>query len=200
MREKYDLNINEDEIISLIQLGDEKAFRLFYDTYRPRVYQTALRYLKSKELAKEVVQDVFLKIWADREQLYEVKSVKAWVYILAKNNILNRLKRLALEWKANVYFAKNKEDEDLSMLDNIRDKEYHQLLSDAIQSLPKQQREVFVLARYEYLSYQQIGEKLDISPLTVKTHMSRAIGQIRLKMKRLGVEVPLIFFFLDYFF
>lgn len=191
--------MKETEILSRVQLGDEKVFKLLYDTYRPNVYQTALRYLKSSELAQEVVQDVFMKIWAEREQLDSVKSVKAWLYIMAKHNILNRLKRLALEWKATAYFAQAP-TQDMSTVDSLHDKEYTKVLSEVIESLPKQQREVFELARYDYLSYRDIGEKLDISPLTVKTHMSRALGAIRVKMKVLGIELPFFLIFPYIFF
>jgi len=103
-----------------------------------------------------------------------------------------------LEWKANAHFANNS-TADLSTVNNLHDKEYRQVLDEVVQSLPKQQREVFELARYQYLSYRDIGEKLDISPLTVKTHMSRAIKSIRLKMNGFGLELPLTLFLLHIF-
>jgi len=191
--------MQESEILSRIQGGDGKAFKQLYDRYRPNVYQTSLRYLKSSHLAEEVVQEVFMKIWLEKARLDNVNSIKAWIYIMTKNNILNRLKKLALEWKANAHFANNS-TADLSTVNNLHDKEYRQVLDEVVQSLPKQQREVFELARYQYLSYRDIGEKLDISPLTVKTHMSRAIKSIRLKMNGFGLELPLTLFLLHIFF
>lgn len=196
-REEY----KEEELI-LIQLrrGDEDAFIVLYNKYRPQVYHIALQYLKSTDFAKEIVQDIFLKIWIERESLRHISSLKAWIYKVSKNHILNRLKRIAIEDQAKDYFVKNYIDEDLATIQQLEHREYHKILQEAIQSLPAQQRRVFELARYENLTYEAIAQEMEISPLTVKTHMARALANLRTKMYTIGLEVPLILFLLEDFF
>lgn len=196
----YKDRYSENDIVLYLQQGDERAFKWLYDTFRPQVYHTALQYLKSNELAKEVVQDVFLKIWTERSQLGHVLSIKAWIYKLAKNHILNRLKRIAIENKAKDYFVSNFVEEDLTTVYHVEHHEYHNLLKEAIYALPDQQRRVFELARYEKLTYEAIAKELKISPMTVKTHMARALANLRAKMGKLGLEIPLILFFIEDFF
>ena len=93
-------NFEESRLISLLQEGSEYAFQLIYDKYRNRIYQTAINFLKSPIIAQDVVQDVFMKLWFERNNIDASKPVEAWLYTVAKNNILNKLRKIANEWKA----------------------------------------------------------------------------------------------------
>ena len=169
----------EAKLISLLSNDSEYAFQLMYDRYRNRIYQTAIRYLKSPMLAQETVQDVFLKLWLERKNLNPDTSIEAWLYTVAKNNLVNKLKRIAIEWKALHQIQLNSLKSDNSTSDKVEDSQYQQLLRKALQQLSPQQQMVFQLARNEYLTYIEIGERMGISPLTVKTHMARALNQIK---------------------
>jgi RNA polymerase sigma-70 factor (family 1) len=169
----------ETKLISLLAEDSEYAFQLLFDRYRNRIYQTAIRYLKSPVLAQEVVQDVFLKLWFERKNIRTDLSLEAWLFTIAKNNLLNRIKKLANEWKAlkNLGYLGEKSDDTTE--NKIQESQYNQLLQQALLTLSDQQRKVFLLSRTEQLTYNEIGEKLGISPLTVKTHISRALETIR---------------------
>jgi RNA polymerase sigma-70 factor (family 1) len=169
----------EARLIALLADDSEYAFQLLFDRHRNRIYQTAMRYLKSPVLAQEVVQDVFLKLWFERRNIRQDLPLEAWLFTIAKNNLLNRLKKIAIEWKA---MNKLKLPGHLSAgntEDKIQESQYNELLQQAVNSLTEQQRKVFLLARTQHLTYIQIGEELGISPLTVKTHMSRALESIK---------------------
>lgn len=189
----------EDKLISLLAEDSQYAFQLIYDRHRNRVYQTAIKYLKSPQLAQEVVQDVFLKLWFERRQLYRFSPLEAWIFTVARNNILNRLKRLAVEWKALNRLSVAETEAELSTAYKLEDAQYRELLQEVLNELPAQQRQVFDLARQEKMSYADIGQKLSLSPLTVKTHMARALQHIRRSLRRKGVEIPLLFLFLQNF-
>ncbi|MBS1654584.1 MAG: RNA polymerase sigma-70 factor, partial [Bacteroidetes bacterium] len=165
----------EYKLLSLLAEDSEYAFQLIYDRHRNRIYQTAIRYLKSPYLGQEVVQDVFLKLWFERKNLKTDKPVEAWLYTVAKNNILNRLKKIANEWKALDHLAHFTSNSTVPAFEKAESAEYSQLLNKAVSDLPDQQKKVFNLARKEKLTYIQIAEQLNISPLTVKTHMTRAL-------------------------
>ena len=169
----------EAKLISLLAKDSEYAFQLIYDRYRNRIYHTAIRYLKSPVLAQETVQDVFLKLWLERRNLNPKQPIEAWLYTVAKNNLLNRLKRIANEWKALHQLQLNSPKSDNTTGDKVEDSQYQQLLQQALLELPAQQQKIFYLARQEHLTYMEIGEKLGISPLTVKTHMARALNHIK---------------------
>ena len=88
--EKNQLNFEASRLISLLNEDSEYAFQLIYDKHRNRIYQTALKYLKSPIIAQDVVQDVFMKLWYERHNIEASKPVEAWLYSVAKNNILNK--------------------------------------------------------------------------------------------------------------
>ena len=173
----------EIKLISLLKEDSQYAFQLIYDHYRNKVYRLAMMYLKSPVLAQEAVQDVFLKLWFSRKDLHTHTSVEPWLLTVTKNHLLNRLKSIAHQW------VKVSDENVLEMLgennveDSIGFKEYKKHLSTAISNLSDKQKEVFLLAREEGLSYQQIAAKINTSPLTVKTHMSRALSSIKSYLK-----------------
>jgi RNA polymerase sigma-70 factor (family 1) len=179
----------EYKLLSLLAEDSEYAFQLIYDRHRNRIYQTAIRYLKSPYLGQEVVQDVFLKLWFERKNLKTDKPVEAWLYTVAKNNILNRLKKIANEWKALDHLAHFTSNSTVPAFEKSESAEYSQLLHKAISGLPDQQQKVFDLARKEKLTYIQIAEQLNISPLTVKTHMTRALQNIKTQFLKNGIEL-----------
>ncbi|MEO8568134.1 MAG: RNA polymerase sigma-70 factor [Ginsengibacter sp.] len=188
----YDQQIYEEShLISLLAEDSEYAFQLMYDRHRNRIYHVAIRYLKSPVLAQEVVQDVFLKLWIERKNIKTNQPLEGWLYTVAKHNLINRLKKIASEWKAlsNLKHLTNKFVHAAS--DKIEEAQYIELLQKAIKTLPQQQQTVFSLARNEHLTYIQIGEKMGISPLTVKKHMSRALLHIKTHFE--GIEG--LFFF-----
>lgn len=190
----------EAKLISLLAKDSEYAFQLMYDRYRNRIYHTAIRYLKSPLLAQETVQDVFLKLWLERKNLNADKPIEAWLYTVAKNNLLNRIKRITSEWKALNHLQLTSPKSDNSAGDRLEDSQYRQLLRQALLELPAQQQKVFYLARQEHLTYLEIGGRLGISPLTVKTHMARALSHIKIYLAAHGetffwfLAVPAIFF------
>lgn len=190
----------ENKLKSLLAEDSHYAFQLLYDRHRNRVYQTAVHYLKSPHLGQEVVQDVFMKLWFERHDLQRFSSLEAWIYTVARNNIMNRLKRLAVEWKALHHLGSQSVSSDQHTLQQLDDREYSRVLQEVILELPQQQRQVFELARQEKLTYAEIGERLRISPLTVKTHMARALQQIRIQLAGRGIEIPLLILFLKNFF
>jgi RNA polymerase sigma-70 factor (ECF subfamily) len=189
----------EFKLLSLLAEDSEYAFQLIYDRYRNRIYHIAIRYLKSPGMGQEVVQDVFLKLWFERKHLKPDRPIEAWLYTVAKNNILNRLKKVANEWKALDQMAHFTVTAVSLASEKIEHSEYRQVLIKAIESLPEKQQKVFHLARQEGLTYIQIGERLHISPLTVKTHMTRALHQIRSFLQNQGIEFPLSIFLLIFF-
>lgn len=98
---KYD-GLNDRELISLLQQGDEGALRPIYDTYIRQLHYFILRTAKSKQLAEDVVQDVFIKVWDNRMQIDREQPFKPYQYTIAKRHLLNLLKGFSMKlisWK-----------------------------------------------------------------------------------------------------
>jgi RNA polymerase sigma-70 factor (family 1) len=185
--EKYE----ESTLLALLAQDSEYAFQLVFDRHRNNIYKVAMLYVKSPVIAEEIVQDVFLKLWFQRKNITEIRSLQSWLFIIAKNLTINCLKKIAHEWTAREKWVKENELTEDTADFRVLNAEYEQLLHSAIGNLPSQQQQVYRLAKEQGLSYEVIGRQLSISPLTVKTHMARALASIRQFLQQHGV-VPAI--------
>jgi RNA polymerase sigma-70 factor (family 1) len=143
-------------------------------------------YVKSPVIAEEIVQDVFLKLWFQRKNLTEIRSLESWLFTITKNLTLNCLKKIGHEWTAREKWVKENDLSENNTDHKILNAENQQLLHQAIQQLSPQQQQVYKLAKEQGLSYEAIGKQLDISTGTVKTHMARALASIRLFLQQNG--------------
>ncbi|SEW54232.1 RNA polymerase sigma factor [Chitinophaga arvensicola] len=171
-------NYDENRMLELLAKGSEYAFTELFSRYRTKVYSVAFRFLRSQAAAEEVVQDVFLKCWLKREALTEVKNLDAYLKTVTRNLVLNRFRKLANEAAAQQELSRR----DIMVNDTdhlILDHQYQEIIQAALGQLPPQQREVYRLAKEEGLSHEAIAARMQISTVTVKSHMARALQSIR---------------------
>lgn len=170
---------DEDHFITQLNQGSNKAFQVFYERYHSKIFSLAMRYLKCRNEAEGVVQDVFMQLWINRETIEKGRPVEAWLCTVGKNNILNKIKKQANLGKVIEQLKISQVFSDNSMQDKFIYSEYEVKLNTTLKSLSNKQLVVYNMARHENLSYFEISQKLNLSPLTVKTHMSRALCHIR---------------------
>jgi RNA polymerase sigma-70 factor (family 1) len=176
----------ESTLLSLLAQNSEYAFQLVFDRYRNNIYKVAMMYVKSPVIAEEIVQDVFLKLWFQRKPLTEIRSLESWFFTLTKNLTLNCMKKIAHEWTAREKWITQNNLSENNADDKILNAEYQQLFQQAIAHLSPQQQQVYKMAKEQGLSYDDISRQLSISPLTVKTHMARALASMRLFLQQNG--------------
>ena len=170
---------NENELIDGVLHGDEKAFRQLFDHYWSSIFSVAFSLTRSTVLSEEIVQDVFLKIWLKREQLATVNNFRGYLFAIAKNHIYNELRKKTYEQPFVDYLEQQFVETSALPEQNVLVAETRQLVYKALDKLPRQQRVVFELSRNNGLDHQKIAEKLGISRLTVKSHMTKALQTIR---------------------
>jgi RNA polymerase sigma-70 factor (family 1) len=170
---------NEKAILEQVTQGDESAFRMVFDHYRDAIYSFACKVVQQDTLAEEIVQDVFVKIWINRSGLPAVRNFADFLYIIARNHTFNALRRVARDRKWNSASTENLEISGVSAEAVILQRDYDRLLQQAIAQLPPQQKLVYTLGRQEGFSREEIAAQLNISPATVKVHMSQALKTLR---------------------
>ncbi|MEO5999377.1 MAG: RNA polymerase sigma-70 factor [Chitinophagaceae bacterium] len=178
----------ESLLITLLANDSELAFKLLYEQYSNRIYKLSIRYLKSPPLAQEIVQDVFLKLWFERKNMKPDKPVEAWLLTVAKNKLINQFRKMTNEWNTSIHLNDERGADHSNAESKLMHAEFEQQLHTMIDRLPQMQKRVFHFAKDEGLSYSEIGSKLNISPLTVKTHMARALDKIRKSLKQYGIS------------
>jgi len=174
---------SQHELLLLIAKGNEEAFSIIFHQYQPKIFTVALRYLHTEPLAEEAVQDVFIRLWTYRDRLQAVVNFEAFLFILARNVIFNQMKQYARTFAKQQEMPAMIEGAEKSADTRLLDEQNHELLRKALVKLPAQQRKIFELAREENLSHKEIGQILDISPLTVKKHMAQAIKSLKMQLQ-----------------
>jgi len=170
---------HETELLQQMIAGDATAFRELYEAYQGRIFLFAFRFTKSKAAAEEIVQEVFVKLWEKREQIKIEKNFSAYITRVARNLILDGLKRAALDKKAQQKIYANMQALRSTTAEVLLQKELDRLHHQAINNLSPQRKKVYLLSREEELSYEQIAEKLGISRNTVRNLMTSALQSIR---------------------
>lgn len=174
---------NERDLLLKVAEGNENAFRQLFDHYSDNIYSVALVLAKSSVMAEEIVQDVFLKIWMKREQLPSIEKFDGYLFMTARNHIYNELRRKTLEQPFAEHLEQHFQESSALPEEQLLLKETKHLIQKAVAQLPTQQRSVYELSRNDGLDHAQIAEKLGISKLTVKSHMTKALQFIRQYLK-----------------
>ena len=168
---------NEKRLLSEIAAGDEFAFREIFDYYRRPIYAYAMHLLKNEVLADEIIQDVFLKVWLQRDQLNGILHFRGWLYTVARNKMIDALK---FQMRENTF----KNAAQLAVITNeteelLLEREYDHLVDEAIDALSPKQQLIYNLSRKKGLKHEEIASQLNISTNTVKTHLVQALRTMR---------------------
>lgn len=187
---------NEDLLLNQLAEGSEQAFRLLFDKYKDKVYAFAFKFTRSVPQSEEIVQEIFLKVWTDRAAMAGIQNFQSWLYTLARNKSFNVLKRIAYDYS----YRKNIDPNPSygSVEDSLVLKQYQQIVSKAVEQLSPRQKDIYRLRREDGLKINEIAEKLNIAPNTVKVHLVNALNHIRKALD--GKMEPVIVLVLTSFF
>jgi RNA polymerase sigma-70 factor, ECF subfamily len=175
------------ELTERVKQGEQVAFELLFKMHHEQLCNYARVYVKSMDIADEIVQDTFVKIWEIRTTLDPDQSLKAFLFRCVHNNCINYIKKVKVNSKLSETYVNEmkyrmqllEQDVPESYFDMLAEEELGISIKKAIDELPAQCKEIFLLSRFNEMSYQQIADKLRISVNTVKTQLSRAMQKLR---------------------
>jgi RNA polymerase sigma-70 factor (ECF subfamily) len=170
---------NEKTLLLKVADGNESAFRELFHQYWDNIYGVALMFTKSKAMAEDVVQEIFLKIWIRREQLKEVEQFSNYLFIMTRNHVVSALRKHIRQQSFTNSLIEYFSVADITPENQLLTKETAQLIHQAIEQLPQQQKLVYQMTRKQDLSQEEIAAQLNISRNTVRNHMARALHSIR---------------------
>jgi RNA polymerase sigma-70 factor (family 1) len=179
----YHLEPVKDLLIH-VSRGDTHSFRLFYDRFFKKVLQFVHYFIKSDEICEEVVSDVFITIWLNKEKLPEIEDIEAYLFIVTRNKSLDYLeKELRIPGPTNdVTFDGSTENIDPENI--LIAKELETIIQHSIDQLPERCRIIFQMSREEKLKHQQIAKILCISENTVHAQMMIALNKLHDLLKK----------------
>jgi len=173
-------NINElhdDELMHRIAMNDKDAFSVIYERYKSKLFYFCLKTLNDREAAKDIVQEVFIRVYKKHELYKQGTSFAGWVHSIARNLCYNAIR----DKKEHIEF--DEFDTDYNSLDTPeRDVLLNERLDKEIQKLPDIYREALILFEYEGYSYPQICELIDMPLSTVRFRIFKARELLRQKL------------------
>ncbi len=163
-------------------------FERLHSAYSARIYNLVLKISHGDTyLAEEITQTVFLRLWEKFDQIDDSRNIKSYMFQIARNTLLNYLKRETIEF-IYLNYLKDEQAVDDSTPNNIDSQFLNQYMMQLVEELPFMRRKVFTMSRLQYLTNKQISAELGISVSTVETHLSLALKFIREELrKRYGI-------------
>ena len=161
---------------------DDAMELLFSDIFRAHeqaLYTLALRLTKDEALAKDIIQEVFIKLWDIRHTIREVENMDAFLFRLTRNKVMDFLRKTAADERLKLAIWEGMRDTIHSSSTRLEEKEYHTVIAKAIAQLPPKRREIYLLRMEEGMNYQQIADELQLSRHTVKHQISFALKSVR---------------------
>lgn len=188
-------------IVRLGELESETDFGTFYNTYYQRFVRYAFYYVNDRQTAEDMIHDALLYYWENKGRLPEDTDVLGYILLSVKNKCLNYLKHLQVELEYEKKRTDLYEWEITTRIQTLEEESYSEIFSkdimklvkDALEELPEQTREIFILNRLENKTRKEIAQMLNVSQQKIDYHINKANGHLFFRLKD---YIPLLFLFL----
>lgn len=174
---------SDQNLVESLQKGDLKAFDAIFKKYSQKVYRFAIKYLKSREEAEEIVQDLFLKIWENRSKLNKESSLKAYIFTISYHNICRVFRKRSYQEsfvKKIISPANNTYD----LEEQVHFESLEEQVNELIDKLPPKQKIIFIKSRGEGKNSREIAAEMNLAPGTIDNNISEALKFIRHHIKK----------------
>ncbi len=193
-----------NELTIDIQKGDIIAYEKLYRTMQPRLYAFCRKIIEDREIARDIVQEVFVSFWENHKTILIHTSLSSYLFRMTYLKCLNHLRQLKIDNKYQNYAALKLKESEMMHFDpdynpdgSIFFNEIESLVNKAIESLPEQCKHIFILSRVEGMDHKEIAAKLEISVRTVEAHIYRALKTLKIELKDYyHLIIPFIGFFI----
>ena len=171
--------IRDAEIIRRIRQGDVGQFESLFRSSYVSLVRYAKTLVRDYDTAEEIVQDLFFRLWKDREKLQIESSLNGYLYRAVHNRCLHHFDHLKVVGKYMHEAAAASEVSPESPADALNYRELQARIAGILERLPEKCGKIFCMSRFEGLKYTEIAERLSISVKTVEANMGRALKEFR---------------------
>jgi len=174
--------VSDNDLLELLKKNELKAFKEIYHRYWKKIYGSAYKRLKSKELSEEIVQELFVNLWDKRQTLQFRISLSSYLYASVSHYIIDSYRKELVRQKYRKAFKVSYTDSANSTEEAYNLKELSHTIETEILQLPDKCRSVYELSRKEYKSNKEIALHLGISEKTVENHLTKALKRLRVSL------------------
>lgn len=170
------MNSEDTTIVRQIKESNYRSFQILFEKYYGRLCAYAFEIVKNKEASKDVVQELFIKLWNDRHKLEIQNNISAYLFRACKNSSLNYLRKE--NSRARMFEHRDLPTHEINR-DFLEEEEFIAFVNECINELPERSKQVFMLSRFEDLKQKEIAEKLNISVKTIKNQIWKSLQYLR---------------------
>lgn len=193
----YTNTSNEKDLVMLLKQGNEAAFEELYHLYSKRLLGYLIKLVKSETTAAELLQDAFVKIWNNRQNVDPEQSFRSYLFRITENLVYDFFRKAARDKKLQATLINSASKEYSHVEETFCSKEGNQFLQAAIDALPPRRRQVFQLVKVEERSYDEVSQLLNVSSSTINDHVVKATKAIREKLEHYHITlISIMFLFL----
>jgi len=167
----------------VVKIESREQFEGLFRQYYANMCAYANNFLIDIEAAEEVVQEVFFKLWTQRESLEITSSISSYLFRAVRNTCLNLIKHVTIRENFKAYNQSQIDHEEVTDVDSMILSELENRIAKAIDQLPAERKKIFIYSRYEGLKYKEIADKMGISIKTVENQMGSALKFLRTELQ-----------------
>jgi len=169
-----DTNLIEKRLLVQLRDGDVKAFEQLYFSYSARIFGNILKMVKSVEIAEEILQDLFQRIWEKRTSIEPDKSFKSYLFTIAKHLVYDFFNQQTKRHDIEAYLIAASSELYHHIDEELAYKESETIIAQAVDHLPPQRKLVYTLCKIDGKSYEEVSYLLGISVSTISDHIVKA--------------------------
>ncbi len=175
--------ISDEELSILLRSSNHSAYTEIYERYSHLMLSQAYKKLHDKELAKDIVQEVFVNLWQKRDQVLPTNNLAPFLFVSLRNRIIDHFLHSDVKSKYITSLANHLSHANTATTDHlIREKQLNEYLEKQVKALPKKMRQVFELSKVEHLSNTEIAQQLETTESNVSQHVNNALRILRVKL------------------
>ena len=171
-----------NSLVERMKSGDRESFNKIFRRYYTPLMRFCFRFVADEDVAAEIVQDLFVKLWTGRDKLKISTSFDSYLMSSVRNAAYTYINTQRLHNEAHLMMYTGESDET-DPSDQLQSNNLEDTYRKVLDTMPEKRREVFLASRFEGLKYAEIAEKLNISQKTVEAHMVAAIKQLKEGLK-----------------
>jgi len=180
----YDEHFDEKYLITTLNKGDDASFEALYRLYSKRLFGYLIGLVKSESIAADLLQDAFIKIWNNRQNIDPEKSFRSYLFRITENLVYDFFRKAARDKKLQAAIIESYDDSYNHVEESFYVAEVDHKLKEVIKLLPAKRQQIFQLIKIEERSYEEVSELLHISVSTINDHVVKATKSVRKNLER----------------
>ena len=190
---------DDNVLLSLLSTGDGAALEEIYHRYSESIFLTALKKVRSREVAEELVQNLFISLWTKREH-QQIQKLEPYLHTAIRYQVIDYIRSRILHQSYAQSFTEQTAVDENASESRLLLQELSLAIDNTIKKLPQKTQEIFRLSRYEHRSVKEIAQSMNLSEKAVQYHMTQSLKFMRSHLKEFMVMNSVLVEFARFFF